>query len=89
MSDNKSQTQSKVMERIAFIAVVVFALGISYAIHITQKTVRAVQENHYQSSEEVMADLSNATTSTAEEPSTATSSSEVNDTGSRVNETPF
>lgn len=79
MGDNQSQTQSKVMERIAFIAVVVFALGISYAIHITQKTVNAVQENHYQTSEQMMTSLTNATTSEQERSETPTSSPDQND----------
>ena len=62
MSDNQSQTQSKIMERIAFIAVIVFALGMSYAIYITQQTVNAVEASHYQSSQVVSADI-NATSS--------------------------
>ena len=56
MSDNQSQTQSKIMERIAFIAVIVFALGMSYAIYITQQTVNAVDARHYQNSQ-VSADM--------------------------------
>ena len=73
MSDNQSQTQSKIMERIAFIAVIVFALGMSYAIYITQQTVNAVDERHYQNSQ-VSADMA-ATSSDGENQQPAESSS--------------
>jgi L-rhamnose isomerase len=65
MSENQSQTQSKIMERIAFIGVIVFALGMSYAIYITQQTVNAIEAGHYQNSNVVSADI-NATSSDAE-----------------------
>ena len=65
MSENQSQTQSKIMERIAFIAVIVFALGMSYAIYITQQTVNAVDASHYRNSPVVSADMT-ATSSDVE-----------------------
>jgi len=51
MSNRDSQTQSKAMERIAFVLVIIFTLGLSYAIYITQQTVNDINQNHYSSSD--------------------------------------
>lgn len=48
MSDNGEESNAKVMEWIAFGSVVVFGLGMAYAIHKTNQVVQAVDENHNQ-----------------------------------------
>lgn len=48
MSDDSSESNAKVMEWIAFASVVVFGLGMAYAIHKTNQVVQAVDEGRNQ-----------------------------------------
>lgn len=41
-----TQSNADVMQWIAFGSVVVFGLGMAYAIHMTNQVVKAVDENH-------------------------------------------
>lgn len=47
MTEDSSQANSKYLEYLAFLAVIVFGLGMTYAIYITNKTVNNVQGGHY------------------------------------------
>lgn len=44
---DESQSNANVMEWIAFGSVIVFGLGMAYAIHVTNETVESVNANHY------------------------------------------
>jgi cell division protein FtsN len=46
MSNKDSRVKSKVMERIALGLVVIFALGMSYALHATQQTVDSINQQY-------------------------------------------
>ncbi len=48
MSKDSGQSDADVMEWIAFASVVVFGLGMAYAIHKTNQVVQAVDESHNQ-----------------------------------------
>jgi hypothetical protein len=43
----QAQSDADIMEWIAFGSVVVFGLGMAYAIHVTNETVDSVNANHY------------------------------------------
>ena len=65
MSRRDHQPDSKILERIALFGVVLFGLGITYAIHVTNKTI-AKMDTHVQAVQnEIHKDL--ATTSNLSE----------------------
>lgn len=47
MEKREVSTSPRALQRIAFAAVVLFGLGITYAIHITSQTVSDVKAKHH------------------------------------------